>query len=307
MKIHFFLAFLLVSASMAFGASPNAVARNASAPRINQDDVWAVIEYPEGREVVVDLASTATMPTARGTARVTRDSNGAHITLELSGLSAEVENYYAYAIDSLGNATALGTLTVSEGFGSLSTQSALTRFMLIISATDDIVTFTAETPNLLRSRVPEGYQVIPRGNPPEAATEMTPSASDEETSMLPDYEVPLLGISSLRRGRATQFKARLFDEAQGSRVNASVMTGKNNATQVTLTIRDLKPAPDGGVYVAWAVSPDKAYSVLGKMQAGKESKLVAATEFSDFGLFVTVEDSESTLIPTGKMVVMIVR
>jgi hypothetical protein len=272
-----------------------------------QDDVWAVMEFPQGRDIVLELVATAALPDAKGTARVLRGWDGTEVTVEAAGLSGEVESYHVFAIDSLGKASALGPLTVSDGVGYLRAQSALTKFMIIISPKDDVVILAAETPILLRSRVPEGYQVVPRGNGPTNMTEAPGSENEEVPSLVPDYEIPILGITSLKRRTATLLRARLFDELEGSRISASVKPGRRGITQVSLTFRDLKPAADGKHYVVWAVSSDKAYSALGTAAPGKQSKLSSSSELGDFGVFITLEDSEAPLLPIGKMVAMFVR
>ncbi len=272
-----------------------------------QDDIWAVIEFPEGQEVALELAPTSTMPNAKGTARVSRNANGAEINLDITGLDAATETYHVFAIDSLGNASSLGTLTVTDGVATLRAQSALTAFMLVVSPKEDLVTLTAETPFVLRSTVPEGYKSVPRSTSPTATPESQKMSTESSPALVPDYEVPLLGVSSMKHGKATQMSARLFDQLQGARLNASVTPRAKGVTQVNLVFRDLKEAPESGHYIVWIVSPDNAYSVLGKAAPGKQAKVEGFTELSDFGLFVTIEDSESPMLPTGKMVAMIVR
>lgn len=271
----------------------------------NQDDIWAVIEFPEGKEVTVDLVGAALAPNAKGTARITRHSNGSEIDIELSGLPAEIESYHVYAIDSLGNASALGTLTVSGS--SLKAQTALTTFMLLVSPKDDVVTLTPEAQIALHSKAPEGYKIVARTSAPEVASGITSSSNEPETPLVAGYDVPLLNIASLKNGVATQLKSRLFDDLQGSRINTSVTPKKKGLTQVDFVFRDLKPPADGRHYIVWVVGPDNAYSVLGRAVAGKQTKLSSVAEFSDFGLLITIEDTDSPILPTGKMVAMIVR
>jgi len=273
----------------------------------NQEDMWAVIEFPEGKEIMVDLVGTALAPNAKGTARVTRGSNGSEIGVELSGLPTEIENYHVYAIDSLANATTLGSLTESDGAGTLKAQTALTTFMLVISPKEDVVTLTAETQVAVHSKAPDGYKVVPRTSTPEVASRVTSSSNEPEASLVADYDVPLLGIASIKSGVATQLKSRLFDDLQGSRINASVTPKKKGLTQVDFVFRDLKPPADGRHYIVWVVGPDNAYSVLGRAVAGKQTKLSSVAEFSDFGLLITIEDTDSPILPTGKMVALIVR
>lgn len=57
-------ALLFVTAGLAFAQDSQGAA-----------DEWTVVEYPEGREVVVELRLTALNPNAKGAARVTRGAD----------------------------------------------------------------------------------------------------------------------------------------------------------------------------------------------------------------------------------------
>ena len=312
MRVHLAIAIALLLISTTFGAprvnrrfdSIGGICVNCE--RQSQEDVWAVIELPAGEELTLELAPTSTMPTAKGTARVLRSSIGTEINLEASGLTMEVEAYHAFAIDSLGNASTLGRLTVQDGAGTLRAQSALTQFMILVSAKEDVVTLTSDTHIVLRSKAPAGYKIVSRVNP-ETNNETKSATSEPENRLLPDYDVPLLGIGTLKRGSTSQMKARLFDELQGSRINASLTPSTKGFTQVNFAFRDLKLTPGSRHYIVWAVGPDNAYSALGAADKAKQGKLNAVVEFSDFGLFITIEESDSPILPTGKMVAMIVR
>jgi hypothetical protein len=313
MKLTLLGVMVLLSPSIVFGAprfpltSKSSFTLPVAVVDLNQDNIWAVIEFPQGKEVTVDLVGTPSAPNAKGTARVTRGSNGSEIGIELSGLPSEIESYQLYAIDSLGNATTLGSLTVSDGASSLKTQTALTTFMLLVSPKDDVVTLTAETQIALHSKAPEGYKIVSRTSAPEVGSGVASSSNEPETPLVADYDVPLLNIATIKSGVATQMKSRLFDDLQGSRINVSVTPKKKGLTQVDFVFRDLEPPAEGRHYVIWAVGPDKAYSVLGSVAAGKQSKVNSVAEFSDFGLFITIEDTDSPILPAGKMVAMIVR
>jgi hypothetical protein len=270
-----------------------------------QNDLWSLIEYPEGQEVVVDLVPTATASSAKGKALVMRGANGVDITLDLTGLAAD-ETYHVYAIDSLGNATSLGTLTVNDGTSSLQAQTALTKFMIVISPKDDLVSFSLEMTILLRSLVPDGYKVIARSSIPETPTEMSANPKEEAAVQTPEYDVPLLGIASLRRGSATQMKARLFEEMGPGKLNVSITPRKKGSTQIKITSSDLKPAPENSYYIVWALSGTNTYALLGNLTSA-QGKVEASVSVEDFGLFITIEDSGAPATPTGKMVAMIVK
>jgi hypothetical protein len=54
-------------------------------------------------------------------------------------------------------------------------------------------------------------------------------------------------------------------------------------------------------FVLWAYSPDGTYTRLGQVynyRNGNEAKINATTSLSDFGLLMTVEDSDVT-VPTS--------
>jgi hypothetical protein len=277
----------------------------ATSPTL-QDEIWAVVEMPEGQELTLELVPGMAQA-AKGTARVSRTSNGTEINLEVSGVSGDGQSYHAFAIDSLGNASALGTLTVSDGAGTLRAQSALTTFMIVVSTRDDVVTLATDTPIVLRSKAPDGYKIVPRAGVPEVSNESKSTANQTDSPALPEYDVPLLGVASLKRASPTQMTAKRFESLRDNWINVSLTPRKKGVTQVTLIIRDLKPSPDGRRYVVWLVSDDKAYLALGTANPGKQAKVDGLAEFNDFGIFITLEESESPPIPTGKMVAMIVR
>lgn len=84
-----------------------------------QDDTWTVIEYPEGKEVAVELKPTSSTPEAKGKARVMRSGNETRINLDVSGVTGDENTHQVYVVDSLGSATLLGTVTVPDGAGSI--------------------------------------------------------------------------------------------------------------------------------------------------------------------------------------------
>lgn len=83
-----------------------------------EDDPWAVIEYPAGQEVTTELKPTALASDAKGIARVTRSENESTINLDVSGVTGE-NTQKVYVVDTSGNATLLGILTMNEGSGNL--------------------------------------------------------------------------------------------------------------------------------------------------------------------------------------------
>lgn len=128
-----------------------------------QDDPWAVIEYPAGQEVTTELKPTALASDAKGVARVVRSENETTINLGVSGVTGE-NTQKVYVVDTSGNATLLGILTMNEGSGNLEAKTALNKFMIVVSPEATLSTMGPETTMSLRSTVPSGFTVLPREN-----------------------------------------------------------------------------------------------------------------------------------------------
>ena len=126
-----------------------------------EDDPWAVIEYPAGQEVSVELKPTAAAPDAKGTARVMRSENETTINLDVSGVTGE-NTQKVYVVDIRGNATLLGLLTMNEGAGNLNAKTALDKFMIVVSPEANLTSYDPATTMSLRSTVPSGFNVLPR-------------------------------------------------------------------------------------------------------------------------------------------------
>src|SRR3977135_4028338 len=73
----------------------------------NPDGTYTVIEYPVGKEVIVNLNPVA-ISGATGTMTVLRDPSGTTIKLNMHGVPTEVTSLNIYAVDPDGNATLLG-------------------------------------------------------------------------------------------------------------------------------------------------------------------------------------------------------
>ena len=95
----------------------------------NPDGSYSVIEYPVGKDVVVNLVPGASIP-GKGTVHVMRTANGSHVVFDMSGVPADVTSYYAYAVDPSGAATYLGPLTFTGGVAKTEFDTPLSQFML---------------------------------------------------------------------------------------------------------------------------------------------------------------------------------
>ncbi|MDQ3687310.1 MAG: hypothetical protein M3430_17185 [Acidobacteriota bacterium] len=287
----------------------------------NPEADWTIVEFPEGREVVVEFKPTEMLPGAGGTAKVTRGSDETIITLDVSGLG-DGGGYHLYAVSHEGQVVPLGAVETTEGSGTLGARTNLNRFMLVLSPDPGLTTVGDPTRVALRSAVPDGLTVVPRAggaateeaasNTDAAAEVGDPNARAEDMAAgdNAEYDVPLLGVTSLRRGAETQLKSHLSGDLAGTRTAVFVKPLKGGATQVKVRFQNLKEPENGARFVLWAVAPDKTYTRLGeadKPDRRGAAKIDARTLLRDFGLFITAEVDVAAPLPTGPAVAMLVR
>lgn len=302
--------FATVCCSAAWGAHDPASAASLAAQ--SAGDEWTVVEYTEGHEVVVELRPTALNPDAKGTAKVTRGADETTVAVEVSGLAADAGAHHLFAIGHDGRIVPLGVVTLSDGAGALEAKTQLTSFMLVLSPDAELSSLDSSARLALRSAVPEGFAVVPRANDSQEE-ESASNAGTEETALVsesPEYDVPLIGIASLRRGAETQLKANLSGDLMGVRTGIYVKPLKSGVTQVRVQLSNLKEPEAGTRYVLWAVAPDQTYTRLG--QTGRPdkkngAKIEARTMLRDFGLFITAESDEASPLPKGPSVAMVIR
>ena len=137
----------------------------------NPDGTYTIIEYPAKKEVTLNL-NPVNIANAKGVATILRDDDGTRIKLNLTDIPADMTAMTLYAVDDKGTVTALGPITISNGVGTLSTTTPLSRFMLVASPETALTTYDPNTKVFFRSAVPEGFAVIP----------MSHSASGEQVS-----------------------------------------------------------------------------------------------------------------------------
>jgi hypothetical protein len=290
------VACVIASAVPAQDAQPSNPSDAQTSETQEQKKVWAVIEYPEGKEITVDLLPTAMMPEAKGTARILREGAETSIQIEMSGLTGDATSYNLYAVDNDGSATLLGAVPISEGGGSLSVKITLAKFMLVLSPESDLTVIGVDTPLVLRSSVPSGFEIAPPDD--GIASEQGDEAHAEETN----YDVPMLGIPSLRPGRDVSVRVETASDIEGVRGSASVKTQKGGVTQIKARLFNL---PEGRHYILWAVSRDNTYTRLGRFVTKSRrdgAKLEVNVGLTDFGLFVTTEDADAPASPAGALV-----
>ena len=255
----------------------------------NPDGTYTVIEYPVGKETVVNL-TPVTITGAKGVATILRDDAGTRIKLNLTGVPADVTGLTLYAVDPAGVVTALGPITVANGVGTFESTTPLNRFMLVASPEATLTTYDPNTKIFFRSAVPEGFAVIPHTTMPVGETV---GATASTTAPANAYTVPMLNIPAYKKGDDTKIKVNFTGVMAGTRANVFIEPHKDKATEIKMRFHELKDAPAGQAFVLWAVSPDNQFQKLGQivnLKNRNEAEINATTTFPDFGLLVTQED-----------------
>jgi hypothetical protein len=269
----------------------------------NADGSWTVIQYPAGKEVVVDFTPAPTFSNAKGRAKVVRMADGTKVVLDLSGLPADAAALNLYAIDPLGKVTSLGPVTLSNGVATQTFTTPLDRFMLVLSPESDLTTFGPTTAYAFRSAVPQGFAVVPM-----SSAEGEKVAATSTAGATTAFTAPMLGIPTYDRGDNTKIHVKLAGALTGARVNFNITPRRDGPTQVVARFHELKEAPGGQVYVLWAVSPDNKYTKLGQVvNTGRrnEAEIKSETTLSDFGLLITLQPEGEA--PAGDVVGTVIR
>jgi len=76
---------LALAAAVAVGQDTTATAKKVV---VNPDGSYSVIEYPVGKEVIVNLVPGASVA-GKGTVHVMRTADGSHVVLDMAGVPAE--------------------------------------------------------------------------------------------------------------------------------------------------------------------------------------------------------------------------
>jgi hypothetical protein len=264
----------------------------------NADGSWTVVQYPTGKEVVVNLTPGPNFSTANARARVMRMADGTHVVLDMSGLPADAAGMNLYAVDPLGKVTMLGPVTFNNGVAQQTFHTPLDRFMLVLSPESNLTSYTPTGAYAFRSAVPEGFAVVPMSG---AQGERVAAASTAGATTA--YTAPMLGIPRYDRGDDTQIKVKLAGALTGARVNFDITPRRDGPTEVVARFHELKEAPGGQVYVLWAVSADNKYVKLGQIvNTGRrnEAEIKSETTLADFGLLITLQPEGQT--PAGDIV-----
>jgi len=250
----------------------------------NGDGTYSVIEYPVGKEVMVNLSHAATLSGAKGMAHIIRSTDGTKVVLDLSGVPADTKTFYAYAVDPSGAPTPLGPVTFENGTGRAEFTTPMNQFMVVLSPNESMAAYDPTT-SVFWSDVPKGYAIVPRVQTGHKTAVATALPADSA------YDVPLLGVPNFRN-KTTEVRVKFNGELAGLDGKAYIDGGKGK-TQVKMRFSDMKKAPLNKRLVLWASSPDGKYTKLGQVVntgRGDEGEIRSETALRDFGLMVTVED-----------------
>lgn len=254
----------------------------------NPDGTYTVIEYPIGKEVTVEL-TPYNLQGAKGWAKVLRADDGTTVMLDLSGLPAEAKNYYVYAVDPTGATTFLGPAVIEGGISKVTFNTPLDKFMLVLSPDEGITAFDAATPVVFRSAVPTGHAIVPMVITDVDDNEQKATSAEVAST----YQVPMLGVPGFNE--EAEIKINFTGELQGLKGKAYVDPEKGGVTKIKMRFDDMKMAPKNKRFVLWAASPDGKYTKLGQVINDgnrQESEIRSETAMKDFGLFVTVEETD---------------
>src|SRR2546422_6095145 len=110
----------------------------------NPDGTYTIVEYPVGKETVVTL-NPINITGATGRATILRDDSGTTIKLNLNRLPADLASLNLYAVDSTGAVNMLGPVDITNGVGTFTTSTPLTRFMLFASPEANLTAYDPHT------------------------------------------------------------------------------------------------------------------------------------------------------------------
>ncbi|HVF23575.1 MAG TPA: hypothetical protein VM941_10880 [Pyrinomonadaceae bacterium] len=277
----------------------------------NPDGTYTIIEFPAKKEITLTL-NPVTIEKAKGVATILRDDDGTRIKLNLTDVPADVTSLTLYAVDDKGAVTALGPVAITNGVGTFTTTTPLSRFMLIASPEGSLTAYDPNTKVFFRSAVPEGLAVIPMTQNPSgekvsATTAPAGTTPAGTTVAAGTYTAPLLNIPAYKKGDDTKIKVDFTGALTGARANVFITPRKDGPTEIRMRFHELKDAPAGQTFIVWAVGADGTYQKLGQVVnvAGRnEAEIKSETTLADFGLLVTMEGTEGAS-PAGPPVATI--
>ncbi len=256
----------------------------------NADGSYTVIEYPVDKEVTVQL-TPYNLQGANGTARVMRSANGTKVWMDLTGVTGDAKSYYAYAVDSKGMPTLLGPVMIENGIGKAEFSTPMNQFMIVLSPTEGVSSFSSDVPVTFRSAVPTGYAVVPVATTSNGGGKQVATTTEVAST----YEVPLLNVARFDRDKDREIRINFTGDLSGLKGKAYLTPTKDGVTKIKMRFDEMKSAPTNARFILWASSADGKYTKLGQViNNGKreESEIRSETALTDFGLFVTVEESD---------------
>jgi hypothetical protein len=286
-------AVLSVSAATAVSAQTTTTTTTKTEVVQNADGTYSVIEYPVGKEVIVNLAPGTTVAGSKGMAHIMRSADGTRVAVDLSGVKGDTSSIYAYAVDPSGTPTLLGPVTLTNGTGRAEFTTPMNQFMVVLSPTESMSTYDPTTV-YYRSEAPQGYAIVPRV---QTSTLKAVATADQVAS---GYDVPLLGVPKMG-GKTTEVRVKFSGDLQGLDGKA-YLKPEGGKTSIKMRFGDMKKVPMNKRFVLWASSPEGTYTKLGQViNAGgrDESEIRTETALADFGLFLTVEDTD-VAAPTSR-------
>jgi len=282
----------------------------------NPDGTWTVVEYPVGKEVIVDLTPSVTLKGATGRATILRSPDGTTVKVNLTGIPADMAVLNLYAVDPTGATTLLGPLAIENGVATFVTENPLplNKFMIIASPEADLATFTPEAPVIFRSAVPTGLAVVPLVRKDDDKI----IATGEKVAVAASpYAIPMIGLPSLPQGKETAVHVNFGDTFKAKRTTIFITPNykHDGATRVKAKFHELSGVPTDAFLTLWAVAPDGTFTRLGSTpNSGKPNVAEIDTArnntnlaLSDFGLFLTTEPSMTVTAPSGPVILRIIK
>jgi hypothetical protein len=176
------------------------------------------------------------------------------------------------------------------------------KFMIVASPEAALTTYGPDTSVVFRSRVPEGYAVVPFTSHP-IGEKVSAVTTTGEVPASP-YTVPMLNIPAWKKGDDTKLKIDFSGDMSGARANVFLEPHRDK-TDVRFRFHDLKDAPSGKIYTVWAVSPENEFFKLGQVvnvHGKNEAEVRSEVPLRDFGLLVTMEGVGEIAKPIGPRV-----
>jgi len=283
----------------------------------NPDGTWTVVEYPVGKEVIVDLTPAATLKGATGRATILRSPDGTTVKVNLTGIPADMAALNLYAVDPTGTTTLLGPLVIENGVATYATTNPLPleRFMIIASPEANLATFSPEAPVIFRSAVPTGLAVVPLARKED---DKIVASGEKVAAATSPYAIPMIGIPSLPTDKETEMKVNFGGDTYHAKRTTIFLKPNykdSGATRVKAKFHELSGVPTDAFLTLWAVAPDGTFTRLGST-ANKGTPNVAEIDtdvnhtnvaLPDFGLFLTTEPSMDIAAPSGPVILRIIK